>query len=143
MEEKAWEYIEKIDKMGGMLAAIEQGFPQLEISEAAYNYQKQVDRGDKVLVGVNKYISEEETPIETLKIDEKLEEKQIKCVEEVKRTRDNRTVARTLNELRQACKDDKNVMPYVIEAVRAYATEQEICDVYREVYGEYRDPGFY
>jgi len=143
MEEKALEYIEKIDKMGGMLAAIEQGFPQMEISEAAYNYQKQVDRGDKVLVGVNKYISEEETPIETLKIDEKLEEKQIKCVQEVRRTRDNRTVARTLNELRQACKDDKNVMPYVIEAVRAYATEQEICDVYREVYGEYRDPGFY
>jgi len=142
MEEKAWEYIEKIDKMGGMLAAIERGFPQLEIAEAAYNYQKQLDRKEKTLVGVNKYATEEEAPIEILKIDEKLEEEQIKRLREVKRTRDNRKVAQTLNDVRRACKDDKNVMPHVVEAVKAYATEQEICDVYREVFGEHRDPGF-
>ncbi|MFC2122840.1 methylmalonyl-CoA mutase [Bacteroidota bacterium] len=143
MEEKAWEYIEKIDKMGGMLAAIEQGFPQQEIAGAAYHYQQQLDHQDKILVGVNKYETEEETPITTLKIDEKLEERQIIALREVKRTRDNRKVTQTLKALRQACQDDKNVMPFVIEAVKAYASEQEICDVYREVFGEYRDPGFY
>ena len=143
MEEKAWEYIEKIDKMGGMLAAIERGFPQLEIADAAYRYQRQLDRKEKVLVGVNKYAAEEEAPIEILKIDEKLEEKQIKRLREVKRTRDNRKVAQTLNDLRRACKSGGNVMPHVVEAVKAYATEQEICDVYREVFGEHRDPGFY
>jgi len=143
MEEKAWEYIEKIDKMGGMLAAIERGFPQLEIAEAAYRYQRQLDRREKILVGVNKYASEEETPIELLKIDEKLEEKQIKCIQEVKRSRDNRKVIQALNDVRQACKSGENVMPHVVEAVKAYATEQEICDVYREVFGEYRDPGFF
>ncbi len=143
MEEKAWEYIEKIDKMGGMLAAIERGFPQLEIADAAYRFQRQLDRKEKILVGVNRYESEEETPIEILKIDEKLEEEQIKRLREVKRTRDNRKVAQTLNDVRQACKSGDNVMPHVVEAVKAYATEQEICDVYREVFGEHHDPGFY
>jgi methylmalonyl-CoA mutase N-terminal domain/subunit len=142
IEEKAWEYIEKIDKMGGMLAAIDRGFPQTEIANAAYHFQKQIDGQEKVVVGVNKYITEE-TPIETLKINEKLEAEQINRLKEVKRVRDNRKVAQTLNELRLACQSDKNVMPYVVEAVKAYATEQEICDVYREVFGEYRDPGFY
>ena len=143
MEEKAWEYIEKIDKMGGMLAAIERGFPQLEIADAAYRYQRQLDRKEKILVGVNRYESEEETPIEILKIDEKLEEEHIKRLREVKRTRDNRKVAQTLSDVRRACKSGENVMPHVVEAVKAYATEQEICDVYREVFGEHQDPGFY
>jgi methylmalonyl-CoA mutase N-terminal domain/subunit len=143
MEEKAREYIEKIDKMGGMLVAIEKGFPQTEIANAAYKFQQQIDSGEKVMVGVNKYAAEEETPIEILKIDEKIAQAQIKRLKAVKRRRDNRKVAQTLREIRTACKTDKNVMPGVIEAVRAYATEQEICDVYREVFGEYRDPGFY
>jgi len=143
IEEKAWEYIEKIDKMGGMLVAIEKGFPQTEIANAAYKFQQQIDRGEKVMVGVNKYVAEEEPPIEILKINEKIATEQIKRLNEVKRTRDNRQVTRALSELRAACKASRNVMPTVIEAVRAYATEQEICDVYREVFGEYRDPGFY
>ena len=143
MEEKAWEYIEKIDKMGGMLVAIDKGFPQTEIANAAYKFQQQIDRGQKVMVGVNKYVAEEEVPIETLKIDEKIAQAQIKRLKAVKRRRDNRKVARALKELRTACKGTRNIMPGVIEAVRAYATEQEICDVYREVFGEYRDPGFY
>ena len=143
LEEKAWEYIEKIDKMGGMLVAIDRGFPQTEIANAAYNFQKQIDRREKVMVGVNKYATEEETPIELLKIDEKVEAEQLKRLQEIKRTRDNRKVARTLDALRAACKNGQNVMPSVIEAVREYATEQEICDVYREVFGEYQDPGFY
>jgi len=143
VEEKAWEYIEKIDKMGGMLAAIDRGFPQTEITNAAYSFQKRVDSGERVTVGVNKYVATEDNLPELLKIDEKLEAEQVNRLKEVKRTRNNRGVAQALNSLRLACKSDQNVMPYVIEAVKEYATEQEICDVYREVFGEYRDPGFF
>jgi len=142
VEEKARQYIEKIDEMGGMLVAIDKGFPQKEIADAAYEFQRKVDNVERTVVGVNKYISEEE-PLEVLEIDAKVQAEQIDRLREVKRVRDNRRVAQTLNDLRAACKSGKNVMPYVIEAVREYATEQEICDVYREVFGEYRDPGFY
>ena len=98
---------------------------------------------NNALVGVNKYVTGEETPIELLKIDEKIEAEQINRLKEIKRVRNNRKVAQRLDSLRLACKSDENVIPYVIEAVKEYATEQEICDVYREVFGEYRDPGFY
>jgi len=143
MEEAAWEYIEKIDNMGGMLAAIEQGYPQMEIANAAYKFQQQVENGEKVIVGVNKYVTEELQEIPILEIDEKVEKEQLKRLEEVKRRRDDKAVKRALDNLRNACKKDENVMPYCIEAVEALATEQEICDVYREVYGEYKDPGFF
>ena len=142
IEEKAWEYIEKIDKIGGMLTAIDKGYPQIEIGNAAHNFQKQLDNKEKTIVGVNKYVTEK-VPIPFLKIDEKLEAEQITRLNEVKRVRDNRRVAQTLNDLRAACKSDKNVMPSVIEAVKEYATEQEICDVYRDVFGEYHDPGYF
>jgi methylmalonyl-CoA mutase N-terminal domain/subunit len=143
MEEKAWEYINKIDEMGGMLAAIDKGFPQMEIADAAYHYQRQIDKGEKVVVGVNKYVVEEKAPPEILRIDEAVEEKQIARLQKVKKERDNRKVAQILKDLRAASRTDKNLMPYVIEAVKEYATEQEICDVWRDVFGEYRDPGFY
>jgi len=143
MEEKAWEYINKIDEMGGMLAAIDKGFPQMEIADAAYHYQRQIDKGEKVVVGVNKYVVEEKAPPEILRIDEAVEEKQIARLQKVKKERDNRKVVQILKDLRAASKTDKNLMPYVIEAVKEYATEQEICDVWRDVFGEYRDPGFY
>ncbi|MEE9365657.1 MAG: methylmalonyl-CoA mutase family protein, partial [Dehalococcoidales bacterium] len=143
IEDEAWKYIKRIDDMGGMLAAIDRGFPQREIANAAYRFKQQVDAQEKVLVGVNKYLAEEETPIEILKIDEKVEAEQVKRLKKIKRNRDNRAVAQALNDLLASCRNDKNVMPCVIEAVRAYATEQEICDVYREVFGEYRDPGFF
>ena len=143
MEEKAWEYINKIDDMGGILAAIDKGFPQMEIADAAYHYQQQIDKKEKIVVGVNKYVVEEKAPPETLRIDEAVEEKQIARLQKVKKERDNRKVAQILKDLRAASRTDKNLMPYVIEAVREYATEQEICDVWRDVFGEYRDPGFY
>jgi len=143
IEEEAWGYIDRIDEMGGMLAAIDQGFPQKEIANAAYNFKRQVDNLDKTVVGVNKYVSAEESPIEILKIDERAEAEQVKRLKEVKRARDNRKVAQTLRDLQAACQSEQNVMPCVIEAVRACATEQEVCDIYREVFGEYRDPGFY
>ena len=143
MEEKAREYINKIDDMGGILAAIDKGFPQMEIADAAYHYQRQIDKGEKVVVGVNKYVVEEKAPPETLRIDEAVEERQIARLQKVKKERDNRRVVQILKDLRAASRTDKNLMPYVIEAVREYTTEQEICDVWRDVFGEYRDPGFY
>ena len=143
MEEKAWEYINKIDDMGGMLAAIDKGFPQMEIADAAYHYQRQIDNGEKVVVGVNKYVVEGRGSPEILKIDEAVEEKQIARLQQVKKERDNRKVGQILKDLRTASKTDENLMPYVIEAVKEYATEQEICDVWRDIFGEYRDPGFY
>jgi methylmalonyl-CoA mutase N-terminal domain/subunit len=143
VEEKAWEYIEKIDKMGGMLAAIERGYPQMEISNASYEYQKRVDSGERTVIGVNKYVSDNEPPITVLKVDEKIQEDQIKRLHRIKRTRSNRRVTQALKALRTACRSDENVMPYVIEAIKEFATEQEICDIYREVFGEYRDPGYF
>ena len=143
IEEKAWEYINKIDNIGGMLAAIDKGFPQMEIADAAYHYQRQIDEGEKVMVGVNKYVIKEKTPPEILRIDEAVEEKQIARLQQVKKERDNRRVVQILSDLRAASRTDKNLMPYVIEAVKEYATGQEICDIWREIFGEYRDPGFY
>lgn len=143
IEEKAWEYIDKIDNMGGVIAAIDKGFPQMEIADAAYHYQQQIDEGEKVVVGVNKHVVGEEARPEILRIDEEVEERQIARLQEVKAARDNRRVTQVLSDLRAASRTDKNLMPYVIEAVREYATEQEICDVWRDVFGEYRDPGFF
>jgi len=143
MEEKAWDYIGKIDGMGGMLAAIDKGFPQMEISEAAYRFQKQLDAGEKVMVGVNRYVTAEKQEIPFLEIDEAVERSQAARLQDVRRRRDSRTVARSLGDLREACRRGDNVMPHCIEAVKNLATLGEICDVYREVYGEYRDPGLY
>ncbi|MDD4355855.1 MAG: methylmalonyl-CoA mutase family protein [Smithellaceae bacterium] len=143
MEEKAWEYIEKIDAMGGMVAAIERGFPQMEIAEAAYRFQRQIDAREKIMVGVNKYITNAQHEIPLVEIDEQVGEEQIKRLREVRRKRDNHAVKKSLDDIRTACKTAANVMPFCIEAVKNLATQQEVCDVYREVYGEYRDPGLY
>ncbi|NLN86253.1 MAG: methylmalonyl-CoA mutase family protein [Syntrophomonadaceae bacterium] len=143
MEEKAWDYIHKIDEMGGMVAAIEKGFPQMEISDAAYKFQQQIDSGEKIMIGVNKYVQDEDVEIPLVEIDDSIEEEQLRRLAETKRKRDGRKVAECLKDLAEACKKGDNVMPYCIEAVKNYATVQEICDVYREVYGEYRDPGIY
>lgn len=143
MEEKAWDYIHKIDDMGGMIAAIEKGFPQMEISEAAYRFQRQLDAGEKTMVGVNKYATNSTHPIPLVDIDETVSEEQIKRLKDVRRKRDNKAVKKSLDDIRGACKKGDNVMPYCIDAVKNLATLQEICDVYREVYGEYKDPGLY
>ncbi|MEQ8174291.1 MAG: methylmalonyl-CoA mutase family protein [Syntrophomonadaceae bacterium] len=143
MEEKAWDYIHKIDEMGGMVAAIERGFPQMEISDAAYSFQRQIDSCEKIMIGVNKYCTEDKVEIPFLEIDETTEKEQIERLTAVKRKRDSRHVADCLKDIKTACEKGENVMPYCIEAVKAMATVQEICDVYREVYGEYRDPGIY
>jgi methylmalonyl-CoA mutase N-terminal domain/subunit len=143
MEEKAWEYIDKIDAMGGMRAAIETGFPQMEIADAAYRFQRQIDAEEKVMVGVNKYATDTKQAIPVVDIDERVEEEQTTRLRAVKRRRDSRAVLRDLDNLKEACKSGRNVMPFCIQAVKDFATVQEICDVYREVFGEYRDPGLY
>jgi methylmalonyl-CoA mutase N-terminal domain/subunit len=143
MEEAAWNYIKKIDDMGGMVAAIEKGFPQMEIAEAAYRFQRQLDSNEKIMVGVNKYATDATHPLPLVDIDEKVGEEQIKRLKNVRRKRDNRSTKKSIDNVRNACKKGENVMPHCIEAVKNLATLQEICDVYREVYGEYRDPGLY
>lgn len=143
MEEEAWKYIQKIDEMGGMIRAIELGYPQQEIANAAYTYQKQLEKKEKIVVGVNKYQMPEEKPIEYLKIDPEVEKRQLHRLQEVKRTRNNAQVKKCLHDLRQAAQGAENLMPFILAAVKEYATLQEICDVFREVFGVYRDPGMF
>lgn len=143
MEEKAWEYIHKIDGMGGMIAAIEKGFPQMEIADAAYKFQRQLESKEKIMVGVNKYITDSQQNIPLVEIDEKIGEEQIRRLEDTRRRRNGRAVKKSLLDIKNACKSGANVMPLCIEAVKNLASLQEICDVYREVYGEYHDPGLY
>ena len=143
MEEEALAIIEKIDGMGGMLSAIEKNYPQREIADAAYHYQRQIDEGEKTVVGVNKYATEERLPVEILEIDEALEKIQIEKTARIKTERDNHKVRECLEKLGEACVSGKNVMNPIIEAVTSYATLQEACDVFRKAFGEYRDPGIY
>jgi methylmalonyl-CoA mutase N-terminal domain/subunit len=143
MEEEAMNYINKIDELGGILRAIEMGFPQQEIADAAYRYQEQIDKGEKVVVGVNKYTMENEPPIEILRIDPEVERRQLERLKKIKEERDNAKVADRLGKLKEAAEKNLNLMPYIIDAVREYATLQEICDVFREVYGTYTDPAMF
>ncbi|MCF8054086.1 MAG: methylmalonyl-CoA mutase family protein [Deltaproteobacteria bacterium] len=143
MERQAWEYIHKIDEMGGMVAAIEKGYPQMEIADAAYKYQRQIDAGEKIMIGINKYLTTEEVPIPLVEIDDEVEKQQIASLASVRRRRDGKAVKSALDNLKNACKKGENVMPFCIEAVKNMASVQEICDIYREAYGEYRDPGLF
>jgi len=142
MEDQAWEYIRKIDEMGGMVAAIERGFPQAEIADSAYKYQKQIDSGEKVVVGVNKYATEH-PPITIWRMKSEIEERQLRRLREVKQTRNNQKVREHLNQIRMASQNGENLMPHIINAVREYASIQEICDVWRDVFGQYSDPGYF
>ena len=143
MEREALEYITKIDELGGIVRAIELGYPQQEIANAAYAYQKQLERREKIVVGVNKYPMEEKKRIEYLRIDEEVERKQIARLKEVKANRNPDRVRRCLTDLRQAAEGSVNLMPFILAAVKEYVTLQEICDVFREVFGIYRDPGMF
>lgn len=143
MEEEALAIIKKIDDMGGMLAAIEKHYPQQEIADSAYRYQLQIDSGERTLVGVNKYVMEEEIPVEILEIDEALERLQVEKLLRIKEERDKGKVKECLEKVEEACGKGQNVMEPVIEAVKNYCTLQEVCDVYRKVYGTYRDPGIF
>jgi methylmalonyl-CoA mutase N-terminal domain/subunit len=140
IEDGVWKYIKKIDDMGGALEAIKKGYMQSEIARAAYNYQRAVDAGEHVIVGVNKYtVKQEETP-RTLEVDETVEKKQIERLARLKRERDNKKVKQALNKVRQGARTDENIMPVLIEAAKTYATVGEISDALRDVFGEYREP---
>jgi methylmalonyl-CoA mutase N-terminal domain/subunit len=140
MEAAALEYIAKIDAMGGMIRAIDAGYPQKEIADAAYRYQLMDDRGEKVVVGVNKYVMREEKPITYLRIDEGVELEQIETVARFKAARDMSRVEKRLKQLADACRNGQNVMPVLVDAVKDYASLGEISDVYRQVFGLYREP---
>ena len=143
VEAQAMAYINKIDDLGGMLTAIERNYPQQEIAKAAYTYQKQLERKEKIMVGVNKYVTEEVLRIETLKIDAALEKAQIAKLNRVKEKRNHARVKECLERLGEAASGNKNVMPFLIDAVKEYASLQECCDVFRKVFGTYRDPGIF
>lgn len=141
MEDGALDYFERIDNMGGMVEAVEKGFPQREIQESAYQYQKALEAGEQTIVGVNKYqMQADSTQIPTLVIDESVREHQIERLELAKSKRDNGAVSRTLDSLRRAAQTGDNTMPATIEAVREYATLGEICSALRDVYGVYEEP---
>jgi methylmalonyl-CoA mutase N-terminal domain/subunit len=140
MEAAALEYIRKIDALGGMVRAIDHGFPQKEIADAAYRYQLMEDRGEKVTVGVNKYVMSEEKPITYLRIDEQVEVEQVARVRRFKASRDMTRVERRLKQVAEACRNGQNLMPVLVDAVKDGASLGEISDVYRQVFGLYREP---
>ena len=139
MEDEALAYFERIDRMGGMVEAIERGFPQQEIAESAYRFQQAVERKDKIVVGVNGFVQTDEPPMEILYIDETASETQLAKLADLKRTRDSAAVRRTLDRLGSAARGTDNLMPPILDAVRAYATVGEMCDALREVWGEYEE----
>ncbi len=143
IEKRVWEYLDKIEKMGGMIPAIESGYIQQEITESAYRYYKAVADGEKIIVGVNKFVdpNEDLTKFKLHRADPTVRERQIQRLKELRAKRDNQKVKKLLEELREAAMDENtNLMPYIIEAVRARATLGEITGVLREVFGEYRPP---
>jgi len=140
MEERAMKYIDKIDSMGGVIPAIEKGFFQREIADAAYKYQKEIERRERTIVGVNDLTVEEDwVPVELLRVHPKVEEEQVARLQKLRGARDNRRVKLLLDKLHDEADGDKNLMPTIIEAVKSYATLGEITDVLRKVFGEYRE----
>jgi len=147
IEKEAMEYIKKIDEMGGAVAAIEKGYIQKEIQDSAYKWQMEVESGARVIVGVNKFTQEEEPPKGLLKVDASVGVEQCKKladlkagkpINKMKKGRDNAAVKDALAELKAACQDEhENLMPHILKAVKTYATLGEICNVMREVFGEY------
>ncbi len=145
MEEGAWEYFKRIEDLGGMIRAVERGFPQREIADAAYAYQQAIEREEKIIVGVNRFTTDEEPPIPLLYINREAEAQQIDRLQQLRRSRDKDALMRSLDALRQAAagKDPWGkdlLMPRILDAVRAYATLGEIMGVFREVWGEYTEP---
>jgi methylmalonyl-CoA mutase N-terminal domain/subunit len=140
MEARAMAYIRRIDELGGMVRAIELGYPQQEIADAAYHYQLLDDRGEKVVVGVNRYVLQDEPPVDRLVIDERVELDQIERVGRFKAARDMARVEKRLKQLADACRNGQNVMPVLVDAMKDYVSLGEVADVYRQVFGLYREP---
>ena len=143
IEQDAFVYIDRIDELGGIINAINTGYPQKEIADSAYRYQQQLDAEEKIIVGVNKYqVPPEERPLELLKIEPEVERSQIERVKKIKAERNQTTVSEHLGRVHAAARNGTNLMPPLIEAVKAACTLGEISDVYRDVFGVYRDPAW-
>jgi methylmalonyl-CoA mutase N-terminal domain/subunit len=142
VERRAWEIIERVDALGGIVPSINQGYPQKEIAASAYRYQRQVEAGERIIVGVNRYRDEDEQPIPTLRIDHDVERRQIERIRAFRSRRDAAAAAEALGRVENACKTDANVVYPILGAVRAGITLGEICSVFRKVLGVYRDPAF-
>jgi len=127
--------------MGGIIRAVEEHFPQKEIGDSAYRYQREIEAGERVIVGVNEFREEREAPIDLLKIDERVTREQVQRVQQVRTERDNEAVRSALERVEAAARGTDNLMPPVLSAVKAYATLGEICDVFRNVWGRYREGG--
>jgi len=138
IEEEVNKYFEKIDSLGGMVKAIEEGYVQKEIQESAYKYQKAIEKKDTIVVGVNKFTMEEKLPEELLKVNPEVENLQIEKLKKLKAKRDNTKVKEILEKIEDAARTDKNLMPLILEAVKSYATLGEISDTLRKVFGEYK-----
>ena len=142
MEQEAYVYFKKIESLGGMVEAIGQGFPQREIAKSAQWYQQAIERKEKIVVGMNEFVEKEE-PIETLKIGPEIEKNQVKTIKELRRKRDPRRWKSSLTKLKSAAAGKENLMPFLIDAVTAYATVGEICGALKEVFGEYKEPALF
>ena len=138
IEEQVWDYLKKIDKMGGALKAIEKGFFQSEIRQNAYRLKKEVDDNERTLVGVNKFSDESEKKHDLLRIDDSLGKKQEKAIKQIRKSRDNKKTEYALSKMQKAAETDENLMPFILDSVLAYATTGEISNTFREVFGEYR-----
>ncbi len=140
IEEGAWEYIKKIDDLGGMVTAIEKGYPQQQIQDAAYEFQRSVESQDQIVVGVNKFqVKEDDSERQLLRVDPSVGTNQVAKLRKMKEGRDNVRVKATLDDVRKAAESGDNLMPKILDSVRAYGTEGEICGVLREVFGEYKE----
>ena len=142
IERQAYDYFRRIDELGGVLPAIDKGFFQSEISDAAYRYQREIDEGVRKIVGVNAYAEDKQPAIPLLEMDPQGYQRQVSRLEEVRKTRDNGRVGQTLDRLRIACQGTENTMPHIMEAVHAYATLGEIIGVMKEVFGTYEEPNW-
>lgn len=138
VEQKAWELMNKIDAMGGSVSAIEEGFMQDEIARSAFEYQRSIESGEKIIVGVNKFTVDVETPVPGFKIDDSIRQLQSSKLAELKANRDALRVQKCLQQIKEAAEGTQNIMPFVLEAVEAYCTLGEIADVLRQVYGEHK-----
>ena len=139
IEKDAEEYLAKIDAMGGMINAIEEGYPQTEIQKSAYQFNQELERGERIVVGVNKFIDKEENPGELLKINEKVQSDQIEFLNKVRAQRNNEEVKQKLATLKTAAEGNANLIPFILDAVKVYAGVGEICNTMREVFGEYKE----
>jgi methylmalonyl-CoA mutase, N-terminal domain len=140
MEEAAYAYFEKLDAMGGMVAAIERGYPQKEIADASYEYSRACERNDKIIVGVNEFYTEEPGKLDILYIDDNIESEQVARLQELRKTRNQDAVDRALDRVRDAARGTENMVYPIYDAVRVYATLGEICNAMRDVFGEYTEP---